>query len=184
MPRKGCGNTIGIPHYGEHVLDVTNGHHALNASRVFDERGRSIAWMARTVLRLYNATAQRVLDREGISIAHWYYLRVLSQYGTLNQRELSKRVEIAPTTAVTALDALEKRGLVRRERDTTDRRRQFVSLTDEGARLIDVLMPEIEKLMAASVQGIPETDMRTFWMVLHKIYETLLETAGDESVLD
>lgn len=166
------------------MLDVPNGHHALNTSHVFDERGRTIAWMTRTLLRLYNATAQRVLDREGISIAHWYYLRVLSQHGTLNQRELSKRVEIAPTTAVTALDALEKRGLVRRERDTTDRRRQFVSITDEGARLIDVLMPDIEKLIAASVQGIPETDMRVFWKVLHKIHDNLSEAIGDESVLD
>lgn len=163
---------------------LANERRARRVSRAFDERGRTVAWMARTILRLYNATAQKVLDREGMSIAHWYYLRVLSQHGTLNQLELSKRVAIAPTTAVTALDALEKRGLVRRARDTNDRRKQFVSLTDEGARLIDALMPDIEKLMAASVQGIPATDMRAFWDVLHKIHDNLSEAAGDESVLD
>jgi len=140
--------------------------------------------MARTVLRLYNAAAQKILDREGVSIAHWYYLRVLSQHETLSQLELSQRVAIAPTTAVTALDILEKRGLVRRTRDPNDRRRYFVSLTDEGARLIDELMPDIEKMIAASIKDIPADDIRVFWKVFHKIYDNLSEATGNEQVLD
>ena len=32
--------------------------------QVFDERGRTVAWMARTVHRLYNAQAQIILDEE------------------------------------------------------------------------------------------------------------------------
>jgi hypothetical protein len=45
--------------------------------QVFDERGRTIPWMARTVHRLYNDQAQKILlDEENITIAHWIYLRV------------------------------------------------------------------------------------------------------------
>lgn len=150
----------------------------------FDGRSRSIAWMTRTVHRLYNVNAQRVLDREGVTIAHWYYLRVLAERGTLNQLELSRRVGIASTTAVTALDNLEKRGLVRRSRDTSDRRKYFVSLTDEGRRLIDALMPDISAMLEASVHDIPEVEMRTFWKVLNRIAENLSDTAGTESILD
>ncbi|MCK4124465.1 MarR family winged helix-turn-helix transcriptional regulator [Ralstonia pseudosolanacearum] len=140
--------------------------------------------MTRTIHRLYNVNAQRILDREGVNIAHWYYLRVLAERGMLNQLELSKRVGIASTTAVTALDNLEKRGLVRRSRDTNDRRKYFVSITDEGQRLIDELMPDIEQMLVDSVQGIPAAEMRTFWAVLQRIADNLSKTAGNETVLD
>ena len=157
---------------------------ASTGSQAYDERGRTIAWMTRTIHRLYNANAQRVLDRENVTIAHWYYLRILSQRGPLNQLELSRRVGIASTTAVTALDSLEKRGLVRRSRDTSDRRKYFVSLTDEGQRLIDALMPDIEEMLLASVRGIPADQMRTFWKVMHQITGNLSDAAGSEAVLD
>src|SRR5271170_6586676 len=91
-------------------------------SDVFDDRGRTVPWISRTVHRLYDAQAQKVLDRENIPIAYWYYLRVLAERGEVNQLELSKRVGIASTTAVPALDYLEKRGLVKRVRDPKDRR--------------------------------------------------------------
>jgi DNA-binding MarR family transcriptional regulator len=77
--------------------------------------------MMRTLHRLYNVHTQKILDRRGTTIAHWYYLRVLAERGSLNQLELSKRVEMASTTAVPALDRLEKRGLVKRTRDPHDR---------------------------------------------------------------
>lgn len=158
--------------------------HTGKAAQAFDYRGRTIAWAARTIHRLYTANAQSILDREGITIAHWYYLRVLAERGTLNQLELGKRVGIASTTAVTALDSLEKRGLLCRSRDTSDRRKYFVSLTDEGRRLIDALMPDIEEMLVASVEGIPAADMRIFWKVLHRITDKLSETAGTQAVLD
>lgn len=154
------------------------------APLAFDERHRTIAWMNRTVHRLYNAHAKRILDQEDVTMAHWYYLRVLSERGTINQLELSKRVGIASTTAVTALDNLEKRGLLQRTRDANDRRKYFVSLTDEGQKIIDSLMPKIEEMVVDSVEGIPVEDMRVFWRVLHQIADRL--SAGDEgaTVLD
>lgn len=155
-----------------------------DAAHAFDESGRTIAWMARTINRLYNAAAQPILDREGVNIAHWYYLRVLAQRGTMNQLELSKRVGIASTTTVTALDSLEKRDLVRRTRDKNDRRKHFVSLTDEGRRVIDRAMPDIEEMLAASIHGIPASDIRTLWAVLHQVAKNLSQAVRSEAVLD
>jgi MarR family transcriptional regulator for hemolysin len=97
---------------------VRPGPGAKESSDVFDDRGRTVPWMARTVHRLYDAQAQKILDRENLAIAYWYYLRVLAERGELNQLELSKRVGIASTTAVPALDNLEKRGLVLHQIET------------------------------------------------------------------
>lgn len=151
---------------------------------VFDEEGRSVAWITRTIHRLYNAQAQSILDREGVTIAHWYYLRVLARHGSLNQLELSRRVGIASTTAVTALDSMEQRGLLRRTRDPNDRRKYFVTLTEEGHRILRALMPDIERMMTASLRGIPEGEIRTFWKVAQRLVANLHESAATEQVLD
>lgn len=154
------------------------------ASTAVDDRGRTVAWMARTVQRLYDVEAQKILDREEISIAHWYYLRVLAERGKLNQLELSKRVGIASTTAVPALDNMEKRGLLRRTRDPKDRRKYYVSLTDSGRHLVDELLPKITEMFTASVDGISPEDMHVFWKVMHKIEMKLSEASREDVVLD
>ena len=166
------------------TIAPARGSSANQASKAFDDRGRTVAWMARTVLRLYDLEAQKILDREAISIAHWYYLRVLAERGKLNQLELSKRVGIASTTAVPALDNMEKRGLLKRTRDPEDRRKYYVSLTDGGRQLVDKLLPELTEMFTASVDGIPAEEMHVFWKVMHKIEKTLCETSREDAILD
>src|SRR5580658_5665449 len=138
-----------------------------HAPQVFDERGRTVPWMARTVHRLYNAEAQTILDEERVTIAHWFYLRVLAEHGELNQLELSRRVGMASATAVPALDNMEKRGLLKKRRDPKDRRKYYVGLTDKGRRLVDKLLPKIGDMIAESLDGITYEEMRIFWKVAH-----------------
>ena len=152
--------------------------------QVFDERGRTIPWMARTVHRLYNAQAQIILDQEKVTIAHWFYLRVLAQHGELNQLELSKRVGMASATAVPALDSMEKRGLLKRRRDPEDRRKYYVGLTDKGRRLVDKLLPKIGDMILKSLDGITYEEMRVFWKIAHQIAKNLAAMTEDDVVLD
>ena len=151
---------------------------------VFDDRGRSVAWMMRTVHRQYDVEAEKILARENISISHWYYLRVLAERGEVNQLELSKRVGIASTTAVPALDNMEKRGLLRRTRDPKDRRKYFVGLTDEGGRLVKQLLPELTEMIASTLGGIPHEELQTFWGVLHRIEANLNVMGNGDAVMD
>jgi DNA-binding MarR family transcriptional regulator len=151
---------------------------------VTDERGRTVAWITRTVHRLYDAQAQKILDRRNIPIAHWYYLRVLAERGELNQLELSRRVGIASTTAVPALDAMEKRGLLKRVRDPLDRRKYFVRLTEKGRRIVDELFPELVAMIAQSVGRLSVGEMRAFWKVMHEIERALASESGGNRTPD
>jgi MarR family transcriptional regulator, organic hydroperoxide resistance regulator len=152
------------------------------ASPVMDERGRTVAWVTRTVHRLYNIQTQKILDQKEISVAHWFYLRVLAERGELNQLELSKRVGIASTTAVSALDNMEKRGLLRRYRDPKDRRKYYVSLTPAGKQVVDDLLPAVLQLISESVSSVTENEIRVFWKVLREIENTLSRVAGDHMI--
>lgn len=155
----------------------------LSAS-IMDERGRTVAWMTRTVHRLYDAEAQKILDRRKIPIAHWYYLRVLAERGELNQLELSRRVGIASTTAVPALDTMEKRGLLKRVRDPLDRRKYFVRLTEKGRGVVDELFPQVSAMIDKSIGRLSVGEMRTFWKVMHEMERALTSLSGANKTPD
>jgi DNA-binding PadR family transcriptional regulator len=78
--------------------------------------------------------------------------RLLGWRGELNQLELSKRVGIASTTAVPALDNMEKRGLAEENSRPKDRRKYYISPTNKGRRIIDELMSSL--LAAGEIDGV------------------------------
>lgn len=54
----------------------------------------------------------------------------------LSQQDLARRMGLDPTLIVSLVDELERRGVVDRTRDPADRRRNVLSLTTEGKRLL------------------------------------------------
>ncbi|CAN7772358.1 MarR family winged helix-turn-helix transcriptional regulator [Cupriavidus necator] len=144
---------------------------------VFDIGGRSIAWHVRDLHRLFSSHLQALMTHEGASVGHWYYLRVLSEQNGLTQLELSRRVGLAATTSVPALDSMEKQGLVKRVRDTKDRRRSFVFITDQGRALVERLMPAITALLEHAVDGVSERELKSFLKVVVRIQQNLLTAA-------
>jgi DNA-binding MarR family transcriptional regulator len=155
----------------------SHGQPGVEESLLMDARGRTVAWMTRTVHRLFDAQAQKILDKKNLSIAYWYYLRVLAERGELSQVELSRRVGVSSTTAVPALDNMEKRGLVRRVNDPKDRRKHFVRLTDKGKRTVDEMLPSLVALMKDATRTLRESEIRIFWKVMHEIENNI----GDRS---
>lgn len=82
----------------------------------------------------------------GLRTRHYTLLKVLATDGPLSQLELSRRSRVDPTTVVAAIDDLEDKSLAIRTRDTADRRRSLVSITDlgrsttgEADKLLDLL---------------------------------------------
>jgi DNA-binding MarR family transcriptional regulator len=53
----------------------------------------------------------------------------------LAQFELSRRIGIETASSTAAIDQLERLGLIRRRRDSADRRRVIVTLTEAGRKL-------------------------------------------------
>jgi MarR family transcriptional regulator, organic hydroperoxide resistance regulator len=163
--------------------DQSTGQHANlpvdQDPRIFDNSGRSLAWLIRDVHRLFSATLQPLVSREGVTVYHWYYMRILSEYDGLTQRELSDKVGVHPNTAVPALDNMEKHGLVKRVRDPNDRRRMSVHLTPKGRRLRDEMLPDVKAMVYRSVAHLTPTDLDTFFKVMNRIEQNLAAEGVD-----
>jgi DNA-binding MarR family transcriptional regulator len=135
--------------------------------------------MVRDINRLFAATLQPLVSREGVTVCHWYYLRILSEHDGLTQRELSEKVGVHPNTAVPALDNMEKHGLVKRVRDANDRRRMCVHMTPKGRRLRDEMLPGVRAMVYRSVANLTSAELDTFFKVMHSIERNLVAEGGD-----
>lgn len=139
-------------------------------------RDIGIAQLLRDAHRSLSRALAARISQSGVSIGQWYFLRALWQEDGLTQRELSQRVGMMEPTTVTALNGMEKRGLVERVRNKHDRRKMNIFLTDKGRSLQADLQPLEDEVGKVAVQGIPpqEKDM------LLRLLKLVILNLGDE----
>ncbi|MBM9467762.1 MarR family transcriptional regulator [Nakamurella leprariae] len=99
------------------------------------------------------------------------------QFGVLNavaereqasQRELCTDLDLDRSTIADIVARLERRGLLRRTRDTADRRRNVVELTGSGLDELAALRPRVDRLSAALVERLSRVETRTLTDLLTK----------------
>lgn len=65
------------------------------------------------------------------------YLLAIQKHSELKQYELAEKFDINTATVTRSLNKLEKKGLIKREEDSKDKRQKNVVLTDEGKNVLD-----------------------------------------------
>src|SRR5688572_11930448 len=78
----------------------------------------------------------------GLTDSQFGVLEALLHLGPSAQHELGRALFTSRANVTTVVDNLERRGLVRRKRDSLDRRSVIVHLTPEGRALIEEIFPE------------------------------------------
>lgn len=83
--------------------------------------------------------------------------------------ELADLAHVTRATMTGLVDTLERDGLVKREPDPDDRRMMSVTLTPKGQALLEAILPQHFKRMAALMQPLTEAERKTFVDLLKKI---------------
>jgi MarR family transcriptional regulator, organic hydroperoxide resistance regulator len=117
--------------------------------------GQSVGYLMRETHRAFLRALGARISRHGVSIGMWFFLRALWEEDGLTQRELSRRVSMMEPTTATALESMERRGLISRTRNPNDRRKINIRLTDRGRRLQEVLLPYAMEVNWVALAGIP-----------------------------
>jgi DNA-binding MarR family transcriptional regulator len=105
----------------------------------------------------------------GLTPAAAGVLRLIARSPGLSQRELADRVGAVPSRVVVLVDALERAGLVVRERRPDDRRNYRVQLTDDGRAAMRELRAAAERQTADVVAPLDEAERAQFATLLAKL---------------
>jgi MarR family transcriptional regulator, organic hydroperoxide resistance regulator len=132
--------------------------------------GHQIRWTHRALQRELEARIRPF----GITLGMWYFLRALWEEDGLSQRELSDRAGTSEPTTVTALHAMEKRGLVVRVPNTDDRRKSNIHLTEPARALRELLLPTARGVNETASAGIARADIAVLKRILTRIRANLV----------
>jgi DNA-binding MarR family transcriptional regulator len=140
----------------------------------FDYRpDESVGYLLRDTHRAFSKVLQARIAAEHVTMGMWYFLRALWEEEGVTQRELSRRIGMMESTTVPALALMERRGLVRRQRDAKDRRRSCVFLTKRGRALKDVLLPHAKEANRLALEGVGAADQATLRRILRQVRTNL-----------
>ncbi len=149
----------------------------------YDDPANSLGYLTRIAHRAFSRQLERRTQLAGVSSGQWPFLRVLWNQEGMSQRELSRQVGMQEPTTVSALNTLEKSGLVRREPSREDRRKIHIFLTPKGQALRTEMMSSVAEVNDIATRGIDPGDMATLRRVLAKLSENLAhdELYGDSA---
>ncbi|MDB5871383.1 MAG: hpaR [Ramlibacter sp.] len=84
------------------------------------------------------------LRGHGLSDQQWRVLRVLGEHGTVETGRVAREAYILGPSLTGVLTRMERDGLIRRERDPSDQRRNVVEATPKGMKLVEKLSRTVE----------------------------------------
>ena len=100
------------------------------------ENSQKALVLLRQIIRSADMQDKEISRRTGLTPAQLMVMQTLREMFRLTTGELAKEMALTQATVTSILDRLEKKELVARERGTDDKRKVWVSLTDEGVELM------------------------------------------------
>ena len=128
-----------------------------------------LGYHLRITNRLMRQYLQLQIQPYGVALGMWDFLRTLWNEDGLTQRELAVAVGTTEPTALSAIALMERNGIVRRQKNTQDRRRINVHLTDKGRALEAVLLPLAKEVTDCAGTGLAPDEKEALLKMLRLI---------------
>ena len=102
----------------------------------------------RRIIRATDLHSRQLSKIAGLTAPQLLILQLLRQHTELTVGEVAQRVSLSQATVTTIIDRLEKRGFVKRERGSADKRKVYVYLTSlvSNHQIINLLYNELSSI--------------------------------------
>lgn len=130
----------------------------------------SVGYLMRKVMTSIRTQADAQLASHDLTYAQWLPLFKISRCATTTVASLARDLETDPASMTRALDRLEAKGLVARERSTTDRRVVQLALTPEG----DKVAAQVPPVLADVLNGHLSDFTHDEWQLLLRLLRRML----------
>jgi DNA-binding MarR family transcriptional regulator len=127
----------------------------------------------RKIIRAADMYSRKLADGHDITGPQLVCLLAVVEEETTTTKALARRIHLSASTVVGILDRLEKKGFVKRLRDTVDRRVVNVMSTGAGRELAENAPSPLQDGLAGSLKRLPESEQATIALSLERIVKLM-----------
>lgn len=147
--------------------------------KTYDEAiGQLTNQVNKRIMRYLNSK----LESYDITLEQWNVLLKLSQENEINQKQLAQKVDKDQPTLARILDILERKNLIERRANESDKRAFKLNITDDGINLKNEVIPYIEQYFKNIISGISEGELEIFKKVMIKISSNIDNSEKREKI--
>ena len=128
-------------------------------------------------IKSYRQYAQKQIKDAGFSVTidQWLVLRNIQENPAINQQELSSKVFKDSASVTRIIQLLVQSNLLKREVNGDDRRRNYLSVTREGAKVLEDVQGIVLNNRATALDGISQQELESMRRSLQKIIDYVNE---------
>ena len=123
----------------------------------------------RNIAKYLNEYTKDHLKCYNLTLGRFHVLRVIIESQPVSMGEIHEELHMANSTVTVIVDYLHEAGLVKRKRDTEDRRVVLLEITDDGREIMESLLKKRQDFMKKSLM-----DMQNSAEELAQLLEKLL----------
>ena len=121
----------------------------------------------------------RKLAKRDLRLYHHAILLAVDELGPLSQQRLATFIGVDPRNLVSTIDFLERRGLVKRGPDPSDRRCHGIALTAEGRRILRQLRVDADEVERGYLLPLTAAEQTKLHDMLLRLLPGLLASRKD-----
>lgn len=125
-----------------------------------------------TLIYLYTESrrlTKGMANQFGLTGPQLTVIKLLETFENLSLSSLSERIRAQNSTVTGIIDRMEREGLVRRERSTTDRRVVHIRLSDKGQKLARQIQVEPMEIFRGALISLSPGDLKDLLRIMNKL---------------
>lgn len=135
----------------------------------FEERAkvvRGILFQIRKLTQAGMLYSKELMKNHQISTPQLHCILALYVHGRLPASQIARHILVKSSTVTGILDRLEEKDLVRRVRNSPDRRVILIELTEKGESLARSAPPPVQQKIIDGLQGMPQQEIQNIYGAL------------------
>lgn len=121
------------------------------------------------LFKIFEFKKEYQLKSSKLNYLQLHTLEKIYEEDAVKTLDISKALEISPSTLIGVLDELERQGLIRRERQETDKRVVLVSVTKNGEAVVMKHYKEDELFLSNLLKLLDEGELEQLKYLLKKM---------------
>jgi DNA-binding MarR family transcriptional regulator len=105
-------------------------------STIDSNYGEQVLICLRRIMQAISLHSRSLVKQVGLTGPQLIFLKTLDKAGEVSAGEIAKAISLSQATVTGILERLVKRGLVNRQRSTSDKRRVLIRITPEGQKIL------------------------------------------------